>query len=178
MEGEGLIRMGDSVWRRVTVKGLGRDRSPIRRKSAGFPLSDVSCLLSLVDRVPKRFHPSLGRCPRPPLASDWTLSLVPLASTRLTSFLDPRLPVHPPLSVLRLAPLRLHRMFFRRSPFHIARGQFGTNSTFVLYHGCRCTLHPHGPYLYFRNLMFHPFPVPSCRLTAPFLTIPYGLAVS
>ena len=53
-------------------------------------------------------------CPQPisfsfsAVAYDWMLFLVPLASSRLTSSLDPRLPVRPPLSVLHLVAPCIH----------------------------------------------------------------------
>ena len=97
-EREQLIRMNARAWRRITVKGLGQDRSLIRRKSVG----DVSCLSSPNDLIS-----SLGRCPR----SHLPLIGCCLASSRLASSLDPR----PDPSAL-LCPLSGPHLHPRGSP--------------------------------------------------------------
>ena len=100
-----------------------------------------------------------------------------LASTRLASSLDPRLPIRPPFCVLRLVatcihavPLlspRLHPMSFVDPRSTSLVVDFGTNSAFVCYTtawvhlGCRRTLRPYRPYLCFRDLISHPLPIPS-----------------
>ena len=172
------MSMSVRAGRRVTVKGLGQDRSPIRRKSVG----DVSCISS-----PNDLFPLSAVAPDPHLR----LTGCCLASTRLASSLDPRPdpsallcpssgrhlhPCGPP-------PPRQHPMFFRRSPFHIARGRFWDQFRFcVLYHRLGSL-----------RLSLYVAPIPSVSmlprshisstpntffpLTAPFQTIPYGLVV-
>ena len=76
------------------VKSMGQDRSPIQRKSVGFPLSDVSC-------PPNDLVPSLGLCPRSPLASDWMLSC--FHSSRFLSRPPPR-SIRPPVSCVWSSP--------------------------------------------------------------------------
>ena len=135
-EQEQLVRMNARAWRRVTVKGLGQDRSLIRRKSVG----DVSCLLS-----PKQSHSLSRPCPdRSPLAFNWMLSC--FQSPHFLSRPPPR-SICPPVSFVWSSPAstrfpfspRQHPVFFRRSPFHIACGRF-------LDQFCSCVLHHHsGP---------------------------------
>ena len=107
-EWEELIWMSMSAraWRRVTVKDLGQDRPPIRRKSVGFPLSDVSC-------PPNDLVPSLGPCPRPPPASDWILSC--FHSSRFLSRPPPR-SIRPPVSFVWSPPASTRFPFSQAAP--------------------------------------------------------------
>ena len=153
------------------IPSLGRLSSPIAGRpcpqTISFPLSTVATDLHL--------H-LIGRCLLPhflplvslPFSTPASQSICPSVSFVRSSSTSTRFPSL--------------RLFFRRSLFHIARGRFRTNSTFLCYTiawvvavSCTHTVRTcasaisrfiHSPYLL--------TPPP----TAPFLTIPYGLAVS